>query len=223
MVKIFVSYKYKDKNVYNHPDFWEYELTEDTDYQITARHYVNYLEELIWQEHIYKWEKDGESMAEFSDETIDTKLKGKIFDSSVTIVLLSKNMKENKSEKLQWIPQEIAYSLKEKTRNNRTSYTNGILLVALPDENNSYDYAFIKKWEVEYRKTNTFFNIIADNMFNNKEEDDTDNSYIFPVTWDDFIKEPNEYIDYVLKLKDKIDKFNLTKTLDNSISIPFSF
>ena len=60
-------------------------------------------------------------------------------------------------------------------------------------------------------------------MFNNKKEDDTDHSYIFPVTWDDFIKEPNEYIDYVLKLKDRIDKFNLTKTLDNRISIPFSF
>lgn len=238
MAKIFVSYKYKDKDVYNYPYFREYELTQDTDYQITARHYVNYLEELIWQEHIYKWEKDGESMAEFSDEMIDTKLKGKIFDSSVTIVLISPNMiNPNLSEKDQRIPNEISYSLRDnKKRWDKTSKTNAILAIILPDLSWSYEYACYRSncgaliW-----KTNNFFKIIGKNMFNTKERwdrcascssyhyDKNDHSYIFPVTWDDFIRDHNKYINHVLELKDKVEEFNLTKTLDNRISIPFSF
>lgn len=241
MAKIFVSYKYKDKNVYNYPYLKKYELTQDTDYQITARHYVNYLEELIWQEHIYKWEKDGESMAEFSDEMIDTKLKGKIFDSSVTIVLISPNMIDpNLSEKDQRIPNEISYSLRDnKKRWDKTSKTNAILAIILPDTKWKYDHAYVI-WDcgVRTRQTYRFFDIIAKNMFNKKEKNlkqcswcwkyhyyTNDHSYIFPVTWDDFIRNPNWYINYVLELKDKVDNFNLTETLDNKPSPPafFSF
>lgn len=45
-----------------------------------------------------------------------------MYDTSVTILILSPNMKKSK-----WIDWEIEYCLKDITRKNRTSNTNGIV------------------------------------------------------------------------------------------------
>jgi hypothetical protein len=175
MAKVFISYKHKDSDVYNYDFFSEYEIGEDTNYQITARHYVNYLEDLIGSDHIYKGEKDGESLADFADNTIDTHLKRKIFDSSVTIVLMSPNMfDKSQLESDQWIPNEIAYSLRVKSRNGKTSNPNGILAIALPDRNANYDHALVHKdCGVRSRQTHSFFKIISRNMFNRNNKNHT--------------------------------------------------
>lgn len=77
---------------------------------------------------------------------MESKLRNKIFDNSVTIVLISPNMKEiNKNEDDRWIHWEISYSLRETTRNDRTSKRNGILAVVLPDVNDRYDYMLEQK------------------------------------------------------------------------------
>ncbi len=231
MAKIFISYKYGDKHVrqhysYNHTD-WLLE-SENGNY-LTARDYVTYLMEKVLTDHINKAEKDDEDLSYFLEETIQKKLYDRIYDSTVTIVLISKDIKEPKAEKLQWIPREIAYSLREQSREDRTSYTNGVLAVVLPDENDNYDHGVIhKNCGVTSWQTHSFFKIIRENMFNKLDKNrnicdscvsyhhyDNDHSYIHPVKWDDFVKDHNKYINHVLDLKERLNDFeSLLKILD---------
>src|SRR5690606_37942089 len=133
--KVFVSYKYADTQVQDLNVYEENWFGQKIKVQTKARHYVDELAKILDKEdHIFKGEDDGESLADFSDETIASKLRDKIYDSSITIVLVSKGMKTYEAEKDQWTPWEISYSLKEYTRNGRTSLSNGILAVVLPDE-----------------------------------------------------------------------------------------
>ncbi|GAA5102702.1 hypothetical protein GCM10023210_43910 [Chryseobacterium ginsengisoli] len=225
--KVFVSYKYadaqvKDLNIYD-GTFWGRQKV-----QTTVRHYVNELSVILGNEdHIYKGENDGESLAGFSDDHIASKLRDKIYDSSITIVLISKGMKEIwTAEKDQWIPWEISYSLKEYTRNNRTSLSNGIIALVLPDEFGSYSYYVTYDSVCNCRSLNTsfLFQILKDNMFNEKSptiancENGSkvyygDSSYIQTVTWENFKIDPNKYLDKATEIRNKNYEYNITKTV----------
>ena len=74
-----------------------------------------------------------------------------------------------KQQRSQWIPWEISYSLRETTRNDRTSHNNAILAVILPDKNGEYGY---------YNKDN-LFPILKENI---------DNGYIYVVKWCEFVE-----------------------------------
>lgn len=168
--KIFVSYKYWDHDVYP--------VTSFGYHKPKVRDYVSWLEDKFRNrtEHYYKGESDNEDLSNRTDAYIWDKLKDKIFDSSLTIVLISPNMKEPyKWESSQWIPWEISYSLRLTPRSSYTSQRNAILAVVLPDHNNSYDY---------YRNLR-LFTILQTNI---------SNGYIPVVRWDNFKYNCDKYI-----------------------------
>ncbi|MEW6625136.1 hypothetical protein BR63_16380 [Thermanaerosceptrum fracticalcis] len=223
--KIFISYKYGDSDVQHiKGNWWETN---------TVRDYVDVIESSIdSSDHIYKGESDGEDLSQLSEDTIWSKLRDRIYDSSLTLVMISKGMKELwKPDKDQWIPREISYSLKETSRINSsgvavTSKTNAMLAVIVPDRNNSYTYYTYNKTccssGCRVLKTNQLFDILKKNMFNQKDPstkdcDDGskvyygDSSYITSVKWDDFIKDMDTYIDKAYEIQDNIDSYNITK------------
>ena len=167
-----------------------------------------------------------------SEDTIWTKLKERIYDSTLTIVMISKNMKNIwKDDKNQWIPREISYSLKEVSRVNSsgtsvTSKSNAVLAIVVPDISNSYTYYTYGNTCCDTKcttlRTDTLFNILKNNMFNIIDADKNDcnngstiwygnNSYITSVKWDDFIKDMNKYIDKAYEIQDNIDSYNICK------------
>lgn len=141
--KIFVSYKYYDADVERLSSKYDVESFNGKGMLTTARSYVTYIEQNILanSDNIYKGEHKDEDLSDKSDDYIWEKLKDKLYDTSVTIVLISPNMKvSNRWERSQWIPWEIAYSLRKVPRNGRTSHPNAILAVVLPDKNGNYEY-----------------------------------------------------------------------------------
>lgn len=217
--KIFISYKFSDKNVYP--------LSGHTwDNPTTVRSYVDALENYFGHtDNIYKGESNDEDLSWYSEDTIWEMLKKRIFDSSVTIVMISPNMRiTTKSDKSQWIPWEVSFSLKETTRNDKTSHTNALLAIVLPDKNGSYDYYLTQtSCGSTIHHTDILFNIIRENKFNKKKTDKyTCNycgcvhykgecSYIEAVKWNDFIESPDYYINKAVQRQENKDLFDIKK------------
>lgn len=223
--KIFVSYKYADDQVRN------LEVGKNS----TVRDYIDEFEKkLDVSDNIYKGESDGEDLSNLSDETIWNKLKDRIYDSAITIVFISRNMKEkSKAERNQWIPWEVSYSLKETSRKNKngdsiTSHSNAMLAVVLPDIDNSYSYYLESKncctSKCTIHHTNKLFEVIRKNKFNKKEatkricnNDDTiwtgTCSYIEAVRWSDFMNNYQKYVNSAIDRQNCIDDFEIYKEI----------
>ncbi len=214
--KVFVTYKYSDNKV--KPIAGD----EDT----TARTYVDRIQEIIGEgNHIFKGESEDESLEEFKESTVRGKLKDKIFDSSVTIIVISKGMKNHaKEESDQWIPWEVSYSLRKKSRKDKSSIENALVGVVIPDEKGSYGYFYRKSKKGKGRTiyTNKTFGIIQKNLFNCIDKDqenwkgqtiykDADCSYIHCVRWDDFKKDMNTHIEKALQIRENIENYELVK------------
>lgn len=224
--KIFVSYKYADDKVAN-LSWWV---------NSTVRDYVDEFERKIdYSDNIFKGETDGEDLSNLSDDVIWEKLKDRIYDSSVTIVFISPGMKElGKSDRAQWIPWEVSYSLKETSRKNKngdpiTSHTNAMVAVVLPDQNGSYSYYLEPKncclSGCTIHHLDILFEIIKKNKFNRIrnaskrvcENNDTiwsgSYSYIEAVKWSDFIADYNKYVDSAEERQNHIDEFEIYKEI----------
>ena len=108
-----------------------------------------------------------------------------------------------------------------------------MIAVILPDKSGSYSYFTYhhnlvdddgKTHNVRVIDTNNTFEIIGNNMFNQKKPDydimqgqkvyHGECSYIIAVSWEDFIKDTDTYIDRATDLKEnRIDEYDLQKKL----------
>ena len=217
--KIFVSYKYADEDVLQLSGHSIWNPT-------TVRDYVDQLASYLdASDNVYKGERDGEDLSYLSEDQIWERLKDKIYDSTVTIIFISPNMRESyKRDRDQWIPWEVSYSLKEMTRNDRTSRSNALLAIVLPDRNGKYDYYLsVSNCGSTTHHTDRLFGIIAKNKFNYKYIDRRTcpkcggvhcygtTSYIEAVKWGDFISSPQYYINEAVKRKDNISSYEIIK------------
>ncbi|WP_455061304.1 TIR domain-containing protein [Prevotella sp.] len=147
---------------------------------------------------------DSPDLTDTSTENIKKNLKDMMFDTSVTIVIISPNMKES-----HWIDWEIEYCLKKISRKDRTSQRNGVVGVIMKS-NGGYDW--FKQIQtnsdgcrVRTYKTEKVFDIINNNRFNQNPQqyscnvckciDALTGSYIAFIEEDDFLKNPQLYID----------------------------
>ena len=187
--KIFVSYKYHDTNV---------EKLTNTYGATKAADYVDYIQKYLFNsasDNIYKGEKSDEDLSYKSEFYIWEHLKDKIYDSTVTIVLVSPNMKEPyKWEKSQWIPWEISYSVKKTTRAGRTSQRNALLVVVLPDRNGNYYYF----------DNLLLFKILQKNI---------DNGLAYLVRWNFFKTYPNICIDKAVENLRNLNENDIVKNI----------
>ena len=218
--KVFVSYKHNDHNV-NPLKMFAFS---------TARDYVDQLIDLFEEDgEIYRGEGD-EDLSEFKDETIKTRLKKKIHDSSVTLVLVSQGMEEAFTKEAdQWIPWEVSYSLKEIVRNDKTSHPNAVICIVLPDRWGQYNY-YMNYYDIgeheDVCELNTpfLFEILARNMFNRTHPKHCkknncpcqgsvyfgDSCYILSVTWEDFINDKDSYLDEAIRIRDNRKQYDIT-------------
>jgi hypothetical protein len=245
MAKVFISYKYGDDQVWQGLDqkFWAEETDKDTgvitkETKATGRAYVNLLEAVMGKENILKGEKQDESLKGKTEDQIWETLKPRVHDSSVTLVLISRGMKDFfEPEAEQWMPNEIRYSLWQVPRGEKTSATNALLGVIVPDRNGSYGYIYEKSScsdcghiKVLNHKTNPhLFNILRGNIFNRKNDNgntcqgaycsstiyDGDHSYLHLLTMEEFLKDRKyqDHIDKALQIKENKDSYWVEKTM----------
>ncbi len=181
--KTFISYKYSEAR--NLRDRIIKALGDDADY--------------------YQGEtSDSPDLTDTSTENIKKNLTDMMYGTSVTILIISPNMKDSK-----WIDWEIEYCLKNTTRKDRTSHTNGIVGVIMK-VNGNYDwfkYSTDKDdgcsvWNYRLEKVH---NIIKNNRGNQSPKkyscpnckciDALWGSYISFVEEDEFLLRHKKYID----------------------------
>jgi len=225
--KVFISYKYADTQVQDLGIFEESEWGLEQKIPTKVRHYVDKLQEEIGKDNINLGEKDGESLADFSDMTIETKLKGKIRQCSITIILISKGMKTNEPEKDQWIPWEVSYSLRTVPNGSYTKQMNAILGIVLPDETDSYDWYYKSDLDCNCitHYTSKLFKILRENSFNIKDKQfqqcngkniytNDEPSFFKTVKWDEFMRNHNYYIEKAIEIKNNKSAYDVHINLD---------
>ena len=143
-----------------------------------------------------------------------------MYDTTVTIVVISPNMKQSK-----WIDWEIEYCLKEITRKNRTSHTNGIVGVVMK-YNGGYSWLrsttnYSDGCISTFNDTTKLYDIINNNRFNQTPKeyvceacqiiDRLAGSYISIIEEEEFLDNPQKFIDNAYEKGENTVNYSLTK------------
>lgn len=164
---------------------------------------------------------DSPDLTDYKTETIREHLKDMIFDTTVTIVIISPHMTES-----EWIDWEIEYSLREYSRNNRKSKSNGIVGVIMKVDGGYEWLRSTTKHEDGHTSTNNdsskLYRIINDNRFNEtpvvyscekcKTVDRLSGSYISLIPEEEFLDNPAKFIENAYQKCRTIDKYIISKT-----------
>lgn len=163
---------------------------------------------------------ESPDLTDTSTENIKNNLKDMMHGTSVTIVVISPSIKDSV-----WIDWEISYSLKEITREDRTSRTNGIIGVIMK-VNNSYDWLIGSNEYADGCTSRTIdssklYKIINENRFNLhpmvysceqcKTVDSLTGSYIALVKEESFLDTPSKYIDNAYDKSSDISSYKIVK------------
>ena len=165
----------------------------------------------------YKGENvDSKDMSDYKRETIKANLTDMMYDTSVTIVILSPNMRES-----EWISWEISYCLKKITRKDRTSQRNGVVAV-IKKVNGSYSWFKYSEGNGIKYHVKKVQDIIAKNHFNSNPPKKVDGrydwlygSYIAFIEEDEFLDNPKKYINNAYEKSQNDGKgYDITVTED---------
>jgi len=155
-----------------------------------------------------------------STENIKMNLTDMMYDTSVTIVIISPNMKQSK-----WIDWEIEYCLKEISRKGRTSHTNGVVGVVMK-YNGGYSWLRSSTQQTDGHTSTSndatkLYDIINNNRYNQspieyfcdncKTIDRLTGSFISIIEEDEFLNDPNKFIDNAYDKSEKTSGYTLTK------------
>ncbi|MDP1744686.1 MAG: TIR domain-containing protein [Bacteroidota bacterium] len=181
----------------------------------------NIIQKLGKDSQFYKGEtSDSSDLTDTSTETIKKNLTDMMHNTSVTIVIISPNIKLSK-----WIDWEIEYCLKEITRQDRTSKTNGIVCV-IQKVNGSYSWFKTKNQGTDGCSFTSYsehlvYNIISKNRVNQNPKKyicDTcqtinalKGSYISYIEEETFLADPQKYIENAFDKSEDVDGYDLTK------------
>ena len=163
---------------------------------------------------------ESPDLTDTTTENIKQNLRDMMYNTSVTIIILSPKIKES-----DWIDWEIEYCLKEISREGRTSKTNGIVGVVQKCDG-GYDWLVSKSTKDDGCTVRTvtqepLLGIINKNRFNRPNHGHTcddcktfsqlDGSYISIIDEDDFLENPSKYIENAFEKSEIPEQFDLVK------------
>lgn len=163
---------------------------------------------------------DSADLTDTKTENIKKILTDMMCNTSVTIVVISPNIKQSK-----WIDWEIEYCLKEISRQGRTSKTNGVVCV-IQKVNGGYNWFKANTQQADGCSSFSYsdhlvYDIITKNRYNQspqkyicstcKTVNALTGSYISYVEEETFLADPQKYIENAFEKSEDVDGYDLTK------------